>query len=534
MKKILIAAIAVIMPTTIMAQSAIEAYNLSQNDLRGTARFMSMAGAFGALGGDLSTLNQNPAGIGIYRSSEIGATVDFNFMSSNTYNGAKTNNTHVYCPSVGYIGAFNLRNETMPFFQWGISYSRQASFDRTVRGNINDLGTSLSNFIAYSSNGYDPNELGQSDDFNPYTRTNCEWLSILAYNGYAINPIGNTSEYQGLFAEGYTVGDASYDIRQRGKIDEYSINFGGNVIDVVYWGLGLGINDIYLAEETYYDETLYDADVANVTESGTEIIPGDAYNSLGYNSRITGSGFNIKLGLIVKPINELRIGVAVHTPTWYHISHSRRGDLYYEYYDIGAKDAFNWGTAEVNNGEGSYFDWKLRSPWKFMVSAATVLGGRFIASADYEINAMNDMRVSDHKGFEDALVTNDIKNYFKTQHNVRVGLEYRITPSFSVRCGYGNVFSAVKDGVNEGDVDVYTNGRFLDNTNPAYTFTNNTRYLTCGLGYRYKKFYVDAAYVNKYRTMTYHPFSSFGDVYGPWGNYSISENNLVVSLGYKF
>ena len=65
-----------ILPLTLSAQSPVDAYNLSQTELRGTARFMSMGGAFTALGGDLSTLNQNPAGIGIYRSSEVGLTLD--------------------------------------------------------------------------------------------------------------------------------------------------------------------------------------------------------------------------------------------------------------------------------------------------------------------------------------------------------------------------------------------------------------------------------------------------------------------------
>ena len=57
------------------AQGALDLYTISQTDLRGSARFMSMAGAFGALGADLSTLNQNPGGIGVYRSSEVGMTM---------------------------------------------------------------------------------------------------------------------------------------------------------------------------------------------------------------------------------------------------------------------------------------------------------------------------------------------------------------------------------------------------------------------------------------------------------------------------
>lgn len=68
--------------TGAFAQSAIDAYRFSQPDLRGTARFMGMGGAFGALGGDLSTLSQNPAGIGVYRSNELGFTLDLDVQKS--------------------------------------------------------------------------------------------------------------------------------------------------------------------------------------------------------------------------------------------------------------------------------------------------------------------------------------------------------------------------------------------------------------------------------------------------------------------
>ena len=65
MNKNVLAGMLVALPGAIMAQTAIDAYSISQNDLRGSARFMSMGGAFTALGGDISTLNQNPGGIGV-------------------------------------------------------------------------------------------------------------------------------------------------------------------------------------------------------------------------------------------------------------------------------------------------------------------------------------------------------------------------------------------------------------------------------------------------------------------------------------
>ena len=74
-RRIIIAALAPL-PLLMGAQTAYDAYQISRYDLRGTARFMSMGGAFGALGGDLSVLGQNPGGIGVYRKSDIGITLD--------------------------------------------------------------------------------------------------------------------------------------------------------------------------------------------------------------------------------------------------------------------------------------------------------------------------------------------------------------------------------------------------------------------------------------------------------------------------
>ena len=104
MKKILLATLLGVVPSVLLGQSAIDAYQLSQGDLKGTARFVSMGGAFGALGGDLSTLNQNPAGIGVYRSSEVGVTMDINMQSTKSNSmgySLSENQTKVYCPNFG-------------------------------------------------------------------------------------------------------------------------------------------------------------------------------------------------------------------------------------------------------------------------------------------------------------------------------------------------------------------------------------------------------------------------------------------------
>lgn len=515
----------------VMAQGAFNAYTLSQSDLRGTARFMSMAGAFGALGGDLSTLNQNPGGIGVYRSSEIGVTLDID-MEKSDVGGQTDSKTHAYCPNFGYIGAINLDSDVMPYFQWGVSYGRVASFDRIYSGGLGSLGTSMSNYVANArAYGIDPDVLGQSTTYNPYSRSNADWLSILSFNSYIINSVGGLSQYNGLFDENQTSGNAQFAVRQRGYVDEYAINFGGNIMNTVYWGFGFGITDIDLKEETFYDEELTNARIAKNEGMGSPIVNGNAYYGLSNYRRVSGSGFNFKIGAIVKPINEFRLGIAVHTPTYYNLTDKYESSIGYSY-SSNIPD----GTAYSDFAD---YDWKLRTPWKMIVSAAGVIGGRFILSADYEYAAYDNMRISDFDGNEYKDATQEIKDYFKPTHTMRIGTEYRITPQFSVRAGFSQSTSAVEKAVKDGDIEVYTTG-----CNPAYTFDTTTRYITLGLGYRYKGFYADLAYVNKYRKSQYSPFSSFDDlaysdpsnswVYNPATEFTTTNNNIVISVGYKF
>lgn len=537
MKKTIISAIVGALPVMVVAQSAVDAYSVSQSDLKGTARFVSMAGAFGALGGDLSTINQNPAGIGVYRSSEVGLTLDFDFQATKTNSmGASrsTDQTKVACSNFGYVGAVKLDSDVMPYFSWGASYSRIASFDRFYRGYIPSLSTSMSNYIANFTNdgGWTDRDLLQSHDYDPYWGSNAPWLSILGANSQIINSVGNS--YNGLFQDGVS-GDASYWVKEKGYVDEYSINFGGNIMNTVYWGVALGITDISYTQAAYYDEVLNDVQVL------------DGYNSV-YSAQgdfmvdnykhTSGNGYNFKAGVILKPINELRFGLAVHSPTYYELRNEMWGAID-AYFPVG-EDQYFGEAAETDEGYITCYDSEFNTPWRLIASVAGVVGGRAILSADYEYVSYDDMRVKDQHGDEYYDVTGDIKNCYKAQNIIRIGGEFRVTPQFSVRAGYSYQSSPVNEVYMNNDRYMYTAG-----TNPAYTLDNTTQYITCGLGYKYHGFYVDLAYVHKYRESEYRPFSSFGQYDDYLNEYSVIErspvatvkdnnNRLIMSIGYKF
>ena len=530
-----------VLPT--MAQSPIDAYNLSQSELRGTARFMAMGGAFTALGGDLSTLTQNPAGIGVYRGSEVGITLDLNFLNSKA-NGTNWSNTHFDVNNFGYVGTYNFGGESvMQTFSWGVSYNRLNSFARQYRGGGMKLNTSLSNYIAQITNGVDPYDMNFNEEthYDPYIDTNIDWLSILGYSAGVVMPgiVQGTDEtgastniltdrYSGLFNNGLagTSGEVQgFEVRERGFVDEYSINFGGNIANTLMWGLGIGIRDLNYERGTYYAEYMKNANIPAGSEPEDGTSQGNCDWELNNAKKITGTGVNLKFGLIYKPVNEFRIGAAIHTPTWYSLTTSYYGNILY---------GSELMTSPSNQyTDDAYFDWNLKSPWKFMIGAAGVIAGRGIISVDYEYDAYGSMKTSDSLG-DFPIYHQGIKDYFKAANTLRVGGEYRITPQFSVRAGYSYSSTNVKTEAADGNLEVLTAG-----TDPSYTFNKSTNTYSAGVGYRTGGFYADLTFLHRTTEATYHAFTNFTDNNGVWtaapqAKVDLNSNQVVLSLGYKF
>ncbi len=539
MKKYIISAMLLLpMASLVMAQSAFDLYQFSQREMKGTARYMSMAGAFGALGGDLSAINLNPGGIGVYRSSDVSLTMDFNIGSTTVENNSSsvtTNRFKFYCNNAGYVGTMRLDSEIMPNINWGFTYNRAASFNRHYRGSVAALNNSLSNYIAGIS--YDSyatvGDMMFDNNFNPYLDGTASWMEILAYNSYITNTVSGDDDFQGLLGDG-TSGSASFETIESGGIDEFTFNFGGNVSNVVYWGMSLGISSIEHNIDTYYGENLQDAYVAVYPDDlngAEEIRVGNAdYNVHNY-SRTTGTGVNFKLGVIIKPINELRLGFAFHTPTYYSLTNEYFADTEYYY---SADGYVNSGFAYVNDGYIAKFNYHLRTPWRFVASAATVLGNKGILSFDYEYVGYQTMEAEDEYGYSYADVNSDVKNYYHASHIFKIGAEYRLTNNFSIRAGYSYQTSASTQSVRDNKENVYTT------LLPAsYETENNILHITFGLGYRFKQFYTDFAFVHRDRQSDYHAFSPtiYSDgtsLMAPTARVNNYDNQIVWTLGFRF
>ncbi len=561
------------------AQSAIDVFRFSQSDMKGTARYMGMGGAFGALGGDLSSISTNPAGIGVYRRNEVGITMDIDCQTATSEaQGFKNtqNQTKVPLNNVGGVVSWNLGNSVMPNINLGFTYNKAASFNSHYSGYIPSLSNSLTNYIAGVSNNEGitiddvaswSDSSGYFDAYNPNDGgIAAPWISILGYDSYFISPTEDNDQHNWIGQWGTTTsGSGALDVLTTGGVDEYDIALGGNIANTVFWGIDLGILNINYSVTAMWCENLQDAVVFN--PMGTENTPAMWTLTNYYNA--SGTGYNFKVGLIYRPIQELRLGFSFATPTWYSINESYLGKTNFDYPNVDLSEPDNpdpVNSAYTNQGQWGNDSFNFRTPWKITASAAGVIGRSLIVSADVEWQKYNKMRFYEPNyssydygfggGFDDwgypyyaapgtdwaspSTINNDywwaqngeIESYYKTQTTIRLGAEYRITPRFSARIGYAHVTSPVRKEAKDGSMMIVTAG-----TMPNYRMDNSTNYFTCGLGYNFNNFYIDGAFVHKYMNSEYHAYTpdpANPQIPSPTAKLGLSNNQIVLSAGVRF
>ena len=429
------------------AQGTFDVLKMSETQLNGTSRYMSMAGAFGALGGDVSAISQNPGGIGVYRKSDISVTMNLNFLSSKTPGGDKLTNTKFWFNNVGYVGSMKIDSDFFKYFNWGFSFNRINSFQRRYQGGYN-VNNSLTNKIAQNlTDGNWTEEDLSVDNYsgNIYYDSNAPWLGILAYQSYLLNPNSDGS-LQGLATNG-TTGSANYYVDEKGHTDEYNITLGGNFKNTVYWGINFGITDLDFDSYQYYGEDLDNAMIYDYRfNDGSTTLGYAGYDFQSYQET-RGTGYNFKMGVIVRPINQLRIGAAFHTPTYYDMK-----DLYkvQSGFDLQVNGDDNLFQGNTETGEEGYYDeyrYTIKTPWRFIGSLAVVPSSKGMISMDYEYVGANTMRCGDEGGCNYADTEQKIKDQLQASHILRVGAEYRATQNLSLRAGYSYQTSPVKDAV---------------------------------------------------------------------------------------
>ena len=180
-----------------------------------------------------------------------------------------------------------------------------------------------------------------------------------------------------------------------------------------------------------------------------------------------------------------------------------------------------------NDGRDYSSTYTIKTPWHFLGSVAGIIGTNGIISMDYEYVANETLRAGDDRGNDYPDVTEDAKAYLKPSHIIRIGGEYRVNPNWSLRAGYSIKTKQVETALNKYQTSVNTS-----TLNPSYVYDNQVHNITCGVGYKYKSFYTDLAYVHKIRNSVYnaYPIIKTQGIYDPNASADVVDHNNRVSL----
>jgi len=488
--------------SSISAQDEFDALKASQMQLKGTARYMSMGGAFTALGGDASAISLNPAGLGVYKSSELTATLNvLNSSTSSSWNGLNSSdNSNIFAHFNNFSIVATVPSQSSNFSSaFAFTFDRLKSFNRsgTIAGGSQN--TSITDYIASRTNGIAESAL---KDVSAYSNTSIPWLSELGYEGYLINPsTSGTNQWTSLLNIGEKVAP-SYSFTETGYIDQYSLSYGANLSNTVYLGASIGWQSLNYALTSNYQETF--------GAGGSMNLQNEIYT--------TGSAFDFKVGIIVRPTDFLRIGAAYHTPKFYSMT-----DNYYSglVYDTDYK-----GTTYTPD-EGGYSKYKLQTPSTYTVGIAGIIGKKGIISVDYQYQDYSSTKYRDQNndGFSFQFENDGVKANLKGVNTIKVGGEFRATDKLSLRLGYNYISPATK-------TDAYR--QLASNTvrtDTEYWLDVNTQNFTAGIGYRYNNWNFDIAYVLNNQKQNFYPYD---DVSLKAASVTTKNSNIAFTIGLRY
>ena len=516
-----------------------DAMTAAKTDLNGTARYMGMAGAFGALGGDVSAIKDNPAGLGIYRSSEVTATFGFRTQSTaSNWNGSTDSDGRFKFTfdNVAAVTAFPTwagRNGGSGLLQsnWSLSYNRLKSFNRRMRVGANGLGSSMTDYLAGFTNGLTPYDLtfvnNETEYYDPFESADIPWLSTMAYETFLINNISgtdpatgatvDTDQWASALFEGETV-NSNYYLEESGGISEFAVSWGGNISNVVYLGATLNFQNVNYRMTSRYIEDF---------GMGTEL--GEGF-TLDNNIRTSGLGINGNFGIIVRPVDFLRIGLAYKTPMRYNLTTTNYGEMY--------STMLTDGSVRIAEGEGSLkdynsspaaeneYEYEIHVPGKLTVSAAWIIGKKAIVSADFGYTNYRNLKMHDldnayyYDEYDDA-----IRETFSNAYEVNIGGEYRITDHVSARVGYALETATMKQSAIK--IPQLNTAR----TDLEYFRNRGTNYITAGLGYRGNVWYIDAAFVYSDLHEDFIPYNTLDS--DP-ATLHTRHYNVIATIGFRF
>ncbi|UKJ05994.1 OmpP1/FadL family transporter [Solitalea lacus] len=484
-------------PFAANAQYAEDGLKFTQQFLRGTARYMSIGGAETSLGGDLGALSGNPAGVGMFRKSDIGLSLQYNNNSasasylSNPEQKSSVNNFKLSNLSVALPVYVNREKINEICNEW-IGVTLGVGYNRT-----NDL------YSEYSFGGRNPN--------NSITQSFAQRASKIgvqnedlpddlgfAYDNYLIdeettNPVTGKILYVPI-----STGNVNQRLQNnyKGSQNETNIVLAANYGNKLYFGASLKFTNQNYDSENYFKEDGINSIFQNPSESVVML------NQFQKQS-VDGSGFTGKIGAIFRPLDEVRLGGSIEFPTSWKMKEDYSYDL--------NSTTVNGTFYEPNSPSTSYFEYTLTTPFRYSLGASYFIGKMAFISADVEFIDYTALKMKSSDFDTDQNFKDDVNAFYRSVVNIHLGGEVKLD-QLSLRAGfanYGNPFS--DNSANDGKRNFYTGG----------------------VGYRINNFYIDAAYINSSYKTTLRPYL-LDDFSEPVLNVKQRTNSVVLTIGTRF
>jgi len=513
MKKryILFVALAAVLPAA--AQETYEVAEVATQDLNGTARYVGMGGAMEALGADISTISTNPAAIGLFRRSQVSASLSVVSQGGES-SYASANKTNLSFDQIGFVYSNRLGRSS--FVNLAFNYHKSRNFNQILRVADRLDGASQSRLTMEKF----ANGLIKSANDLTYSQVDVLYHEGL-YDTNLLDEKGNFNEEAYWFdGDNYTFNRGNH-----GYVSEYDFNLSGNLNDRVYLGLSVGFYDVKYRGYSLYDETVLSNPLSLFT------------TTLEDSRTIDGTGVDVKVGAVFRPIeaSPFRFGLYISSPTFYSLRSKNTTGLQLndEYY----------GDENPRFGD---FEYEFRTPWKFGVSLGHTVGTDIALGLTYEYSdySATDARIKGDDYYDyyadyyystsdtDNAMNGHIKETLKGVHLLKAGVEYKPVPELAVRLGYNYVSPMYKQDAYRG-VDVHSLGNYYS-SETDYVNWKDTHRITAGLGYSIDKFRVDLAYQYSTRKGQFLPFTGSNNNLPFDKEVSNNRHQVLLTLGYNF
>ena len=470
------------------AQNEIDILRYSYQESLGTARSMSMGGAFGALGADLACLSGNPAGIGMYRRGDAGISTGLasqktkvniagQFGNANQLSGSTTN--------LGIALSYPSVNPDWPITTLAVTNTRRANYNERVRIDDAPLDGTLLDVFLGEAMGANPDELY---NLSPFT-------SSLAWETYLLNPHpnNNPTDYISEIPSGGAY--ATKIIERSGHLNETNIGLGSGFQERLYIGASIGIVSVEFDEKAIHNERPRIDSLELAEWEYQELLT------------VEGSGVNFKVGINLALTNWLRAGVAYHT-------RSRIG--FTDEYSTKIRSDFKDGESFDSSSPFNRLEYVVLTPSRLIASGAFILGKMGIITADYErvdygSGMLKPQALSGPDPYNFETENEAASQLYNLSHAARVGCEFRIQQNWRLRAGAGMETSPFSPAA---EID-----------------TDASRYTgSMGFGYRTNAWYASATYRRSWHDRDIYLYSP--DLIEA-GRLRKTHGMVVASLGFR-